>query len=270
MSLQQIFYEKYNSDMLADFVKLCAAVVPLGERLTRKDQRAQYLTDTLLNPQNVRRIWEAMDDLSRKALASAYHNGGEFVADAFVAQYDGLPERPQHSTWYYLRTPILLDLFIHGGQIPPELMSALADLVPPPERFQVVGGESIDAVVKTRGQTLDAIMVAETEEAGWHDLLLFLQLYDQRAVKLNSTGERLTPTGVATLLGNLLHGDFYSPTYLETDGRFGVTDAEDGVNLDSKSKAEDTIRPFMALRFPARGARHRKAVCWLSLRGEQV
>jgi hypothetical protein len=27
MSLQQIFYEKYNSDTLADFVKLCAAVL---------------------------------------------------------------------------------------------------------------------------------------------------------------------------------------------------------------------------------------------------
>lgn len=244
MSLQQVFFENYNSDTLADFLKLCAAVVPRKERPTRKDQRAKYLADTLLNPKDLQQIWQAMDDLSRKAVASAYHNGGEFVADAFVAQYGGLPGRPQRSAWYYQRTPILLDLFIHQGQIPPDLMSGLADLVPPAERFQVVGVEDLRVVVRTGGEMLDGIMLAETEEAGWHDLLLFLQLYDQGAVKLNAKGDRLTPASVTTLLDNLLHGDFYSPTYLEKDRRFHLFGAEDRVSAEGKSRPEDAIRPF--------------------------
>ncbi|MCC6166763.1 MAG: hypothetical protein IT329_05995 [Caldilineaceae bacterium] len=232
MSLEQLFLE-YNSDTLAEFIRLCAAVVPMGTRPTRKDQRAQSLAETLQNPAHLQRLYRAMDDLSRKAVASAYHNGGEFVADAFIAQYGSLPKRPEQSAWYFTYTPILPDLFIHQGQIPPELMERLTDLVPPPERFQVVGGEELEAFIAARGAQWGGLMVAETEKAGRHDLLLLLQLFDQRAVKLNSAGDRLTPTGLATLLQNLLDGDFYSPAYLASDRRRGATPG-----------AEETIRAF--------------------------
>lgn len=243
MSLHQLFLE-YNSDTLAEFIKLCAAVVPMGARPTRKDQRAQSLVETLQNPAHVQLLWQAMDGLSRKAVASAYHNGGEFVADAFVAQYGSLPKRPGQSAWYFMHTPILLDLFIHQGKIPPELMARLADLVPPPERFQVGGGEELGAFIAAKGAQWEGLMVAETEKAGRHDLLLLLQLFDQRAVKLNAAGDRLTPSGLATLLQNLLDGDFYSPAYLEPEPRTPSAGARRKARADDLPRAEETIRAF--------------------------
>lgn len=238
MSLQQ-FLLGYNSDTLAEFIKLCAAHVPVDKRPTRKDQRAQFLAETLADPARLQRLWQALDDRSRQAVAWAYHNDGEFVADAFIAQYGGLPERPQRSAWYYSATPILLDLFIHQGRIPPELMPPLAGLVPPPERFQVTGVADLQTVVGRDGDLWPGLMTAETERAGRHDLLLFLQLVEQRAVKFNSAGERLTPAGAAALLGHLLDGDFYSPAALELGPR---TRRKTGAG--GPPKVEETIRPF--------------------------
>ena len=55
-------------------------------------------------------------------------------------------------------------------------------------------------------------MHADTEEAGWHDLLLFLQLLDQGAIKLSSSSRRLTPVSARALIENLLQGDFFDVT----------------------------------------------------------
>lgn len=254
MSLVQDFLDSYTSDTLAEYIKLCAAAVPGGKLPTRKAERAQCLVDVLLSPDSLAQIWQAMDDLSRKAVASAYHHGGQFVADAFIAQYGRLPDRQQASRYYYSPMPALVDLFFsEEGMLLPELMDLLAPLVPPPEPFQVQGAPELPAASAAVKGPLKGVTVAETEQAGWHDLLLFLQLVDQRDVKFAADGDKLTAGSVATLLDYLLHGDFYSPDHLEPKMRLRRPGVERAVKAKDKAKSEDAIRPFGLAAF-ARGA----------------
>jgi hypothetical protein len=194
-----------------------------------------------------------MDELARKAVAAAYHNEGEFSADAFVAQYGKLPSRPKQSPWSYTPAPILMDLFIPREQIPPELMPLLKDLVPPPERFQIHGEETLKPRIELGDAEPVELWVAETEQAGWHDLLLLLQLVEQRALKFGVTGEKLTPASVPVLLEQLLQGDFLSPVDLGVAWDGARAGASQGGKAGDKWKVEDTIRPFGLLTF-ARGA----------------
>ena len=232
MSLYEFFYTSYNSDVLLQFVRL------LGGRsnLTRKDQRAEFLVATLLDPERLRAIWQEMDDLSHKAVTEAYHNGGVFDANAFVAQYGSVPERPKTSYGYYVREPILFDLFVHFDSISrqyilePALMPILAGFIPERETFRLEGLVETPTTIGADAEEIDTVC-AETEEAGWHDLLLFLQLLDAGMIKLSSSSTRLTPVATRTFLDNLLQGDFFT--------------------VDSKAKADDTIRAYGLPQFAA-------------------
>ncbi len=90
--------------------------------------------------------------------------------------------------------------------------------------------------------------MAETEKAGRHDLLLLLQLVDQRAVKFNSTSDKLTPGSGATLLESLLDGDFLSPADLIAEryvsARAALKLERESAKPEVKWKYEDSIRPF--------------------------
>ena len=93
----------------------------------------------VMQPESLRQVWSQLDELSKKVIAAAYHNEGEFNQPAFVAQYGLLPERSQKGQWSYYYNPILLDLFIYHGQLPSDLMPLLVDLVSPPDKFQLTG-----------------------------------------------------------------------------------------------------------------------------------
>jgi len=216
MSLYDIF-DSQNSDQLKEYVKLCGG----PSSLTRKADRANFLVETLTDPVQLRRLWEQMDDLSRKAVAAAYHNDGIFNSTAFIAQYGSLPERPQNDRWSYRREPIVQDLFIHSNEIPTEVMALLAPIVPAPERFQLTGSQDVPDVVGKKGQAIE-IFVAEREIAGLHDLTLYLTLLGRESLKLSTSSYRLTPKSVETLVAGLQMGDLFS-------------DAE---------KAEDAILPY--------------------------
>jgi len=253
MSIQQYLMDSYTSDVLAEYVKLYTAIIPRGSWPTRKAERAQYLADVLGNPEHLAKIWGAMDDYSHKLLASAYHNGGVLVIDAFIAQYGRMPDRPESFSRYYLNAPLLVDLFLtYEGRLLPELMDLLAPLVPPLERFQVRGHQKLPAASAAAANSLKDIPVAETENAGWHDLQLFLQLVDQGAVTFSAGGNKLTPGSYAALLENLLRGDFYSPDHLERKPpHYRMLVKSDAAK--DKAKPDDAIRPFGLAAF-ARGA----------------
>ena len=204
MSLHDIF-DNCKSDQLKDYMKLCGG----SSSLTRKADRANYLVETLTNPVQLRWLWAQMDDLSRKAVAAAYHNDGIFNSKAFVAQYGSLPERPQNDRWSYHREPIVLDLFIHGNEIPAEVMALLAPIVPAPERFQLTGSQAVPDVIDKKGQAIE-IFVAEREIAGLHDLTLYRTLLSQGSLKLSTSAYRLTPKSVETLVAGLQRGDWFA------------------------------------------------------------
>src|SRR5690606_15624176 len=130
--------------------------------------------------------------------------------------------------WSWYGEPILLDLVINNNRIHRELMPILADLVPPPDRFQIEGLEAVP-VLEFDGYEVEPL-ITDTEEAGWHDLLLYLQLIDQGEIRLGSTSDRLTAASVETLVDKLLQGDFFS--------------------LDEeKRKFDESIRPYGLTQF---------------------
>lgn len=252
MNLLDYFLAAYNSEQLNGYVKLCTSALQLKERPTRKEDRARLIVNVLLDPQNVRTLWAQMDELSHKAIAAAYHNEGEFVADAFVAQYGSLPQRPKKSQWSYDKEMILLDLFFQQGRLLPQLMPLLKDLVPPPERFQVQGVAELQVRLDDDLDFPLELRVAETERAGWHDLLLLLQMFDQRVLALKPDTGKLTPDSFSTLCKQLLQGDFLNPDDLESDWEYANGPGRKR-RTPAQLKIEDTIRPYGLLTF-ARGA----------------
>ena len=203
MSLFDYYMENYNSDVLKEWVDLCGS--PKG--LTRKADRAEFLARTMTSAVEVRRLWGELDERSRKAVAAAYHNEGVFNADAFIAQYGRLPERPRRDTWSWYGKPILMDLFIPDNIILPEIMPLLAPLVPEPERFRLEG-IAAEMVAVTTGKEEIPCTTARREEPGRRDLLALLSLANQGVLRFNSTASRLTPKSAELLRGQLAEGDF--------------------------------------------------------------
>lgn len=203
MQLSEILYQKTN-DQLGQLAKL----VDGCGRATRKDDLVRCLQAALTKPDSLKKLWQRLDDLSRKAIAGAYHNDGQFNASAFVAQYGQLPARPQ-SRWFWQPQLILLDLFIYDNQLPSDLLPLLADLVPPPERFQLQGlKDAPKTLLNPYNETIPLIR-ADTEEAGQHDLLAYLHLIDQGVIKGSYTTDKLTAANLKKVAEILLKGEFF-------------------------------------------------------------
>lgn len=217
MKLFDILYN-YTNDDLKKFAKLLGG----SSKLTRKDQLVVFLIDELLSPDKLRGHWNRLDTLSQKAVAAAYYNDGAFVADAFEAQYGAQPERPKHD-WYWARETILFDLFVYRNQIPVDMLPLLEKIVPAPERFQIAG--IVDAPKTTPSvDEPQTLFHADTEQAGLHDLAVYLRMLDQGQLNLSSSSHKLTPTSVQKLYDNLLQGDF--------------------LPRPGKLQQDETIRPF--------------------------
>jgi hypothetical protein len=216
MELAEILYN-YTNDHLKRLASLCD-----GRGYTRKDDLVRCIHRTVMVPESLRQLWPRLDALSQKAVAAAYHNDGEFNQTAFIAQYGALPERPQ-SLWAWQQQPILLDLFIYNGHLPSDLMPLLAELVPPPDKFQLAGLSERPTTFDVGGHPID-LMCAETEQTGLHDLTAYLRLVDQGQIKVSLTSYRATRGSIKKILDDLLVGDF--------------------LPLPEKYRATETIRPF--------------------------
>lgn len=220
MKLSEILYQKTNDDLkqLTKLIGGCGGV-------TRKAELVDCITQTLLNLESLRQVWDRLDKLSQQAVAAAYHNDGEFNAQAFAAQYGQLPARPKKEflwSWHY--TPILLDLFIYDNRLPADLMPLVAQLAPPPERYQVQGLADAPEVVLAFGGEAIKLTRADTERAGLHDLTAYLRLVAQGDVNVSSTTGNTTVAGIKKILNSMLADDF--------------------LPLPKKFRANQTIRPF--------------------------
>jgi hypothetical protein len=218
MELAEILYQKTN-----DGLRQLAQLIGGCQGATRKDDLVRCLHRAVMTPGSLKQLWQQLDELSRKAVAVAYHNGGEFDASAFVAQYGALPKRPQ-SRFFWQQPPILLDLFIYEARLPGDLMPLLADLVPPPERFQLQGLAEAPKMTQMPDEQMVELVCVKTEQAGLHDLTAYLRLVAQGAVSVSSASGNIQLAGVKKILDSLLDGDF--------------------LPLPQKYRANQTIRPF--------------------------
>jgi hypothetical protein len=205
MKLRDLLMFK-NSDELLELVRLLGG----GSAIRRKAERVDYIEKRMLDPDSLYGIWHELDAISRRAVSAAYHRGGEFSPQAFVAQYGQLPERfDGERTWFY-RAPILLDLFVIGDQIPDDMMPLLEKLVLPLEPFRLEGIADVPSAVKLDDQTR-SVTIVETETNGRSDLLTYLQLLDRNKLKFGTQTRRLTDTSLRTVLANLVSGDYRDP-----------------------------------------------------------
>ncbi len=213
--------DQWNSDTLKDYVKLLGG----DSSITRKADRIEFICKRMLDQAALKKVWERLDPIAQRAVSTAYHNGGEFNASAFINQYGQLPPRPQEDRrlYYYNKTPILFDIFVVDNQIPEDLMPLLENLVLPVERFQLEGIEKTPIAVETEDYSSPVITV-ETELTGRADLLTYLRMVELSQAKLSQTNHRLTAASVRKLLSNLLDGDFRE--------------------LPEKVTGRNTIRPF--------------------------
>jgi hypothetical protein len=140
---------------LKQLVRLCGGPGPDG---VRKEQLVEYIAGRLTNPVVLAEIWRRLDPLSQKAVATAYYAGGEFSPEAFVAQYGELPGQMfglslPSMIYVFNRELSPVELFIHGGEIPEEIMelpAGFADSLALPRRSRKVdGNDGLAAVAET-------------------------------------------------------------------------------------------------------------------------
>lgn len=230
LTMEQALHQ-WTSETLKRYFELLG-----GKRLTRKADLVDYICRQMLDKATLSRTWQQLEPLAQRAVSSAYHNEGLFDAQAFIAQYGALPPRSQPIGYFYdsRRTPVLFDLFVINEQIPIDLIPHLTDLVLPLERFQLVGVEVLPGTV-IQDRDIYSVELAETEITGRADLLTFLQLVDQGALKWGSTNKRLTAGSVHKVLTQLVAGDFH-PEPEKITGRnvirpFGLDMFTQGANL---------------------------------------
>ena len=228
MELSEILYQQTN-DILKRLAGLCGC-----SGATRKDDLVRCIHKAVMTPTSLERLWAKLDNLSKKAVAAAYHNDGEFNATAFAAQYGSLPEHPQ-SQWSWEAKPILLDLFLYSPLprqafnvynpiIPSDLMPLLAKLVPPPDKFQVVGSRAAPKTVAGRYRKPVDLICVETEQVGLHDVVAYLRLVNEGKITTDEASGRATLAGIKHIVASLLQDDF--------------------LPLPEKYRANQTIRPF--------------------------
>ncbi|MCP5101436.1 MAG: hypothetical protein GY943_38310 [Chloroflexi bacterium] len=195
---------QWRSDDLKKYVNLLGG----SSSITLKGKRITFICQKMLGKASLQLIWRELDETSKRAISTAYHNVGEFNTAAFIAQYGGLPPRPpKKQSWYYYKEPIIFDLFVIDGQIPDDLMPLLADLVLPLERFQLEGINTPPSKIKDKRHDWD-IMPVETELIGRADLLTYLQMVEQKQVTFGAKNNRLTAASVRKVMTNLMDKDF--------------------------------------------------------------
>jgi hypothetical protein len=219
MELSEILYQKTN-DQLKQLTKLISGCYGA----TRKDDLVGCIHQAVMGSKSLRQLWQQLDDLSKKAVAVAYHNDGEFNAGAFVAQYGQLPERPSSGQWFRKYETILLDLFLYNNRLPSDLRLLLEPLVPPPDKFQVQGLATAPKVVVSPDEYVTELICVENEQAGLHDLTAYLRLVAQGQLNTSSSTGATTLSGVKKIVKSLLVDDF--------------------LPLPEKYRANQTIRPF--------------------------
>jgi len=231
MKLREVL-ESYTVETLKPLANFCG-----GSAITRKAELVEHIVHVMTTPEWMRQQWEQLDDLSRKAVSLAVHNGGQFDEAVFLARYGRLPSRPG-SKWSWERKPIRLDLFIHNGRIPDDLLPMLETWVPRLEPFRIEGRPEVPATIKLGSEKYE-LLRAETEHTGPSDLAAFLRLVQRGEVSVTPSSLMPTAATVKKLLAQLREGDFL--THAET------------------LKAAETIRPVGLTLFAIQSGLSRRA-----------
>jgi hypothetical protein len=222
-------FSKQNLDALKPLAKLLAPVFP-----TRKAELVSFLARHLLQPQEARRLYEALPPLAQHAVQEATHDPrGRLALTRFEAKYGQDPpfynpsERAQgryFDQFDYSRhtrpTPLRL-FFPKGDWIPPDLQELLRTFVPEPLPHTLPTSPEPPRTVRQkwyeyRGSkrvelTEDVpVRVRDTAREAEHDLKAVLRLVEAGRLKVTEKKQEPTAATLQTVNDVLLGGDFYT------------------------------------------------------------
>jgi hypothetical protein len=218
------FLEQYSVPELKQLAGLIASNLP-----TRKAEIIQIIHIYLTKPENLRRLWQQLDETQQAAVAEVVHNttSRAFDANRFRAKYGKDPDwgKLQYSYYYAEKgQPSRLQLFFYRFNMPLDIKEALKAFVPRPRPVQIRTGDNPPETVlqKYYEFNYDArksiehvlavpVLQVETERAALQDIQAVLRLIDTGKVRASDKTKQVTAAGAKAITEILYGGDFYPP-----------------------------------------------------------
>jgi hypothetical protein len=234
ISTQEAF-GKLTIDRLKPLLRLLTDDVP-----TRKGELVGALVSAMSRPEEVRALYEQLDELGKTAVQEAAHDpSGQLHRDRFVARYGRWPafHNPPpkgkggfqdeglysgFSDYSSYERPTTLRLFFpHSEQLPTDLRDLLLAFVPRPPEFTLPTlAEPPAAVPQTWTEWKNNRPVEKSEEVplrlrdmareALHDVRAVLRLVETGRVRVSDKKRQPTAASVQAVAAVLQGGDFYA------------------------------------------------------------
>jgi Helicase conserved C-terminal domain len=204
-TLEETLLESYRADELKALARLVCTKIP-----TRKAEIVKAIYQTMLSTE-LKSLFDRLDDLEKEAVREAvFAWGGELDQTRFKAKYgQAAPLGKSHG---YRAKARLVDLFIVGRVIPPDLRNELKTFVKKPEKDQIKYLEKLPEVIPLdiHEKTVEqALLVRNTASAALNNLETVLRLVEGGKLKVSAKTGRPTLATQKKLSGLLQDGDWY-------------------------------------------------------------
>jgi hypothetical protein len=209
------------SRLTVDDLKALLALVR-GPVQARKAELVDQLAGVMESPQEVRALYDELEDLAKKAVQEATHDlQGVWHRSRFEAKYGGLPALDRPGRSQYQTKPTELRLFFPRDPVlATDLRATLLAFVPEPPPLAVAGGDELPARVRRPQLDLGGyhrkpdqeeveLRVRETARAALLDVKAILRLVDAGQVKVGEKTRRPSQATVKAVAAVLTDGDFY-------------------------------------------------------------
>ncbi len=213
-TLEEALFESYRADALKALGKLVCTRIP-----TRKAEIVKAICQTMLGAE-LKSHFHHLDDLEKAAVREAvFASGGKLNLTQFKAKHGQTAPLGKSMGWR--AKGHLVDLFIVGRTVPPDLRNALKTFVNKPEKDQIKYlvnlPESIplDIREKTVEQEL---LVRNTASIALNNLETVLRLVEGGKIKVSAKTGRPTLAAQKKLCELLQDGDWYDKDTLSDIG----------------------------------------------------
>jgi hypothetical protein len=220
---EQLTVREAHAQLGVDELK---ALLPLvrGPAQGRKAELVERLAGVLEKREQVRALYEGLDDLAQKAVQEAAHDPeGVWHGQRFRAKYGRSPDFGGAGRYRSEGRPTTLRLFFPRGLVlPRDLREMLLTFVPGPPPLTVQAGDDLPPRVRRPHVHLGPyhrqpdegeveLRVRHTARAALHDLKAVLRLIDAGEVRVGDKTRRPSQGAVKAITGVLSEGDFYGP-----------------------------------------------------------
>ena len=185
-------------------------------RPLKKSDIVPFLTQKMGSKEQVRELYESLDDLGKSTVREAVHSPtGQLDASRFAAKYGQLPNR-----WGRDEQSKLSAFFPLGWWLPSDLLSMLQSFVPEPEAPQVKTVHELPEAVAEAGpswQLRDGkrerqpvpLRLRLTSPAALREFTTMLRLVEAGKVRVSEKTRKPSQATVDLILPLLIEGDFY-------------------------------------------------------------